>query len=188
MLPLDSKQWAELHHAYGAGVDIPALLIKLQEHRDPNSPAYDDMWEDIWGILCHQGVVGSASYAAVPYIVEVAAQLPPHHRFDYLHFVGDVEIFRLTGPDANIPDFLQPSYFAAHNQAIRLILECLKSEWSEAELRILVGTLTLLKGKHQLGAGILRLYKATTCPICSTTFPTDGYSWFKEHQNVDSGI
>ncbi|MDP9314559.1 MAG: hypothetical protein M3R24_27390 [Chloroflexota bacterium] len=188
MLPLDSKQWAELHHAYGSGADIPALLIKLQAHRDPASPAYDDVWEDIWGILCHQGVVGSASYAAVPYIIEVAATQPPQQRFDYLHFVGDVEIYRIIGPDSSIPDFVQPSYFAAHEQAIMLILECLHGDWPDYELQILLGTLPILKGKHPLGAAIVRLYKETTCPNCSTKFPPDGYSWFREFQRVDPGI
>lgn len=180
-LSLDSKRWAELQHAYGAGENIPPLLYELLAKPDPKSSRFEQLWQDIWNILCHQGTVGSASYAAVPYVVQAASSLAPFERLEYLHFIGHVEVFRASGPEQNIPDFLQEAYFAAHQQAVALALESLQEDWPEDELQILLSTLAILKGKQPLGAAIGRLYKETTCPVCDTKFVTNGYSWFPNH-------
>jgi hypothetical protein len=66
--------WSALKHAYGSATDIPAILAALTP--DPRSEA----WDELWGRICHQGTVYSASYAALPYLRELVAKWPPGDR------------------------------------------------------------------------------------------------------------
>jgi hypothetical protein len=69
--------WKSLSHAYGEASDIPALIAQLSaESTDPSHP----LWEDLCGNLCHQGSVYSASYAALPLLLERTEALPPEKR------------------------------------------------------------------------------------------------------------
>ncbi|WP_326737688.1 hypothetical protein [Streptomyces sp. NBC_01022] len=58
--------WSRLSHAYGSAEDIPALLDRIAS--DPAS----EHWSDLWSALCHQGSVYSASFAALPWLADVA--------------------------------------------------------------------------------------------------------------------
>ena len=74
MLELDEKAWSGLAHAYGEASDIPAHLRTL--YSDPQAIASDDpeLWEPLWGSLCHQADIYTASIAATPHVVNAAVQ------------------------------------------------------------------------------------------------------------------
>jgi hypothetical protein len=59
--------WSQLSHAYGSAEDIPALLDRITS--EPNA----ELWNDLWSALCHQGSVYSASFAALPWLADVAS-------------------------------------------------------------------------------------------------------------------
>ncbi|MFE3608667.1 hypothetical protein [Streptomyces goshikiensis] len=59
--------WSRLTHAYGSAEDVPALLNRIAA--DPTS----EHWNGLWSALCHQGNVYSASFAALPWLVDVAS-------------------------------------------------------------------------------------------------------------------
>lgn len=69
--------WKALSHAYGEASDIPALIAQLSSN---TADAGDPLWEDLCGSLCHQGSVYSASYAALPLLLERTQSLPPEKR------------------------------------------------------------------------------------------------------------
>jgi hypothetical protein len=54
--------WASLRDAYGSAEQVPALLAAAEQAGTSDGSA----WDDLWGRLCHQGTVYSASYAALP--------------------------------------------------------------------------------------------------------------------------
>ncbi|MFH8620514.1 hypothetical protein ACH4A8_01195 [Streptomyces vietnamensis] len=58
--------WPQLSHAYGSAEDIPALLARIAS--EPRS----ELWNDLWSALCHQGSVYSASFAALPWLADMA--------------------------------------------------------------------------------------------------------------------
>lgn len=58
--------WSQLSHAYGSAEDIPALLARIAS--EPES----GLWNDLWFALCHQGTVYSASFAALPWLSDMA--------------------------------------------------------------------------------------------------------------------
>ncbi|MFJ2785501.1 MULTISPECIES: hypothetical protein [unclassified Streptomyces] len=58
--------WQRLRHAYGCAEDIPALLARIAPEPDSG------LWNDLWSALCHQGSVYSASFAALPWLADMA--------------------------------------------------------------------------------------------------------------------
>ncbi|MER5311074.1 hypothetical protein ABT034_25165 [Streptomyces sp. NPDC002773] len=58
--------WPRLTHAYGSAEDIPTLLARIAS--EPES----GLWNDLWSALCHQGSVYSASFAALPWLADMA--------------------------------------------------------------------------------------------------------------------
>jgi hypothetical protein len=65
MLPLEDPHWESMCGGYRIPYDArPALRALLAgDEQDP-------IWEELWEALHHQGDVGDASYAAVPWLVE----------------------------------------------------------------------------------------------------------------------
>ncbi|MGI5436227.1 hypothetical protein ACQEV4_01605 [Streptomyces shenzhenensis] len=58
--------WSRLSHAYGSAEDIPTLLDRIAWEPKP------ELWSDLWSALCHQGSVYSASFAALPWLADMA--------------------------------------------------------------------------------------------------------------------
>ncbi|QND47158.1 hypothetical protein HB780_15660 [Rhizobium lusitanum] len=72
MLELDDPQWRELQHAYGNASNIPALLRALASSTGLKKGYTDEPWFTLWSSLCHQGDAYTASYAAIPHVVQIA--------------------------------------------------------------------------------------------------------------------
>ncbi len=81
MLDLDSARWGELTHAHGSAADLPELLERLRAELSEEIPPDQDetasplasTWFEMASAICPGGEVSSASYAAVPHIVALAA-------------------------------------------------------------------------------------------------------------------
>jgi hypothetical protein len=86
MIALDSPQWAQLRHAYGAAADTAVAIQRLIDR--PTGPAADAIWHDLFGSLVHQGTVYQAALAAVPHLVRIATRLPPEDRLAFIDFIG----------------------------------------------------------------------------------------------------
>ena len=63
--------WSELTHAYGSAEDVPGLFARLGGTED------DEVWQELWGSLCHQGSVYDASWAALPVLTDIALGRAP---------------------------------------------------------------------------------------------------------------
>jgi hypothetical protein len=80
---LETIDWAALRHAYGSAHNVPALLRQLatmppagpyiagDEESELTADTRADEWEAIYGFLCHQGTIYSASAAVVPFLREL---------------------------------------------------------------------------------------------------------------------
>ena len=178
MLELDSPKWDKLTHAYGQASDIPALLEQLKTA--PRRASWrSEPWFSLLSALCHQDDVYTASYAAVPHVVAVAAAKPAGERLEHLQFVGWVEACRHRKKAPALPAALKTDYRASLEQAGSLILECLEiSSWKEGELMVLLGALAAVRGRYKLGAAIFDLEKEVVCPECDAVFTASGYDLF----------
>lgn len=65
--------WASLQHIYGPAADIPALLVAADAAHSDDAPE----WDELWGLLYHQGTVYPASYAAIPILADIAERHAP---------------------------------------------------------------------------------------------------------------
>ncbi|MFG1820432.1 hypothetical protein ACGFIF_42215 [Kribbella sp. NPDC049174] len=87
-------EWASLQDAYGSAERVPALLATAAAAgADHGAP-----WDELWGRLCHQGTVYSASYAALPTLAQMSAQHDPSGYVAALHLAAAI-IASNDGPE-----------------------------------------------------------------------------------------
>lgn len=70
-----------------------------------------------------------------------------------------------------MPPDLERAYADAIRDCIPRVLESLELDWREANHRILLGSLAILKGNLKLGITILDFDSELTCPHCDKAFP-----------------
>lgn len=120
MLSLESARWSELEHAYGSASDIPRLLHQLRDL--PSSIGESEPWFTLWSALAHQGEVYSATFAAVPHVIDALATDPIKADEAYFHFPAWVEICRVKRGIPIQPD-LAADYFASLKRLPGLVAE-----------------------------------------------------------------
>lgn len=116
MLSVDSPRWAELEHAYGDATDTPSQLYELLERQNYG----DDPNDVLFGCLCHQGTVYTATYAAVPHVVNAISTQSTNSKIWLFTFLGKVAISSDAAP---IPDDLRAAYLSAMSQAAYLVMD-----------------------------------------------------------------
>jgi len=149
MIALDSPAWAQLQHAYGAASDIPDLLRQLATNPRPMK-ADDQPWHSLWSALCHQEDVYTASYAAVPHIVQIALDAKGPIDFSFFLLPTRVEIARKRKRGPDIPQELEWDYFAA----LRSLIDCAAgqatSNWDISMLLCVLAAIAAAKGQPGL--------------------------------------
>ena len=168
MLSLDSPHWNELKHAYGVASDTPDLLRQLGSF--PTSEGESDPWFTIWSSLAHQGDVYSASFAAVPHVINALSKGPEKACFDYFQFPAWVEICRHNN-NTKVSDELLPAYQEALRKLPALIAAASVNEWDEGFTRCALAALAAAKGTHSLAEAVLEL---------STDVLSDFTEWLDE--------
>ena len=143
MLSLDSPKWSELQHAYGKASDIPDLLRQLEAL--PTSEDEKEPWFTIWSSLAHQGDVYSASFAAVPHVIQALKQAPVKADFCYFQFPAWVEVCRQK-QSVEIPKELETDYFAALSELPSLVAAAAEREWDSNFLCCALSAIATAKG------------------------------------------
>lgn len=154
MLSLDSSRWAELTHAYGAASDVPALLKQLDTL--PTADGDEEPWFSLWSALAHQGDVYSASFAAVPYVVQALAAAPSVAHFTYFQFPAWVEICRCKN-NAPVPEDLAAAYFEAISQLPTLVAAAASRPWDSSLLSCALSAVAAAKGHPAVAEAVLEL-------------------------------
>jgi hypothetical protein len=125
MTELPSVDWASLEHAYGSAEDIPGLLLSAEtDTRAGSTPG--STWFDLWSALCHQGDSYTASYAAVPFLVRLAAQPLYRTQYEPLMLAASIEVSQMSGRGPSIPKELVVSHSAALGHGLQLALDAVK--------------------------------------------------------------
>jgi hypothetical protein len=105
LLPLDDLRWKTYRSGYNRGAfDTVSLIRELQ--RSGFSEAF---WERAWDDLHHQGDVGEASYAIIPYMVEYQSSLSQLDE-QLFHFATVVELARPENGNPPVPAEIELSY------------------------------------------------------------------------------
>ena len=154
MLELDNFRWFELRHAYGTAEDIPALLKQLADL--PTSENNKEPWFSIWSTLAHQGDVFSASFAAVPHVIEALASDPARADFSYYQFPAWVEVCR-TKNEVLVPEDIAAAYFESLPRLPTLVAAAASRIWDERFLRCALAAVAAAKGQPAVAEVILEL-------------------------------
>jgi hypothetical protein len=177
VLSLDSPVWASLSTAYGPASDLPPLLRQVPGASSPAEPN-SEPWFSLWSSLCHQSDVYTASFAAVPHILEDASRRQPYHRLEHLHLCGYIEVCRHRPHSPPVPDELRSDYQSALVLGSRLALESLAIDWKRDWLQALMGALAAFRGEPKLGAAIIESQEQDYCPECDALITLPGYDLF----------
>lgn len=169
ILSLDSPRWNTLQHAYGVASDIPALLRQLTAL--PDSHGKSEPWFSLWSALAHQGDVYSASFAAVPHVVEALSSSPSKAGSTYFQFPAWVEICRAKNC-ISVPSDLLPAYHAALAKLPSLVAAAAEREWDEDLLVCTLSAIAASRGFTTVAEAALEL-----TPSVATEF----MEWLSEH-------
>lgn len=160
-----STDWKSLSHAYGEASDIPVLINQLSaDCADPSHP----LWEKLWSRLCHQGTVYSASYAALPLLLERTESIAPEERIMPLVLMGAIVASEdLHGIDRKPLDIVNRTSADARH----LTDECLKAGGHDiTEIAYLLQAATIFDGDMFWGQRLDCLIAGEftgRCPSCS---------------------
>ena len=153
-LALDDPRWSDLQHAYGDAGDIPELLKQLANV--PSSRDREEPWFSLWSALAHQGDVYSASFAAVPHVVDALASAPLTADFTYFQFPAWVEVCRVKN-NVSIPADLAPAYFESLARLPALVAAASSRSWDEDFLCCALSAIAAAKGQPLVAEAVLEL-------------------------------
>ena len=155
MLDLDDRAaWERLGQAYGSAGDIPELL-RAVEALPPYVGGDGDPYYDLWSALCHQGTIYTASYAAVPHLVRIAAgALPSRAVMSLIHLAAYIEFERDGIEDPEVPPQVAEAYTAAVRELPRITLPLLLGATSDEDARIALFVLAACAGRRDLALAI----------------------------------
>ncbi len=143
MISLDDPKWKELHGGYRIPYDASNALKRLEQG--------EDVWDELWENLHHQGDIGEASYAAVPHLVRIARGLQNRDWNPY-SLVSTIEIERHRKSNPPLPSWLEDDYRTAWKDVLQMALNDLSQADDPLKVRSILGAVALSKGQLKLGA------------------------------------
>lgn len=123
MISLEDARWSNMTGGYKMPLDPRPLLRRLETEHDTAR-----VWQELWEELHHQGDVGDASYAAVPFLVRIYQERGVIDWNTYA-IVAIIELARTEGKNPDVPEWIAEDYF----QAIRKLAEIGTKEVMQAE-------------------------------------------------------
>jgi hypothetical protein len=157
MLALDDPQWSMLSHAYGAAIDVPALLRMLALSTAPAPDTMSEPWFSLWSSLCHQGHAYDASYAAVPHVVAIAASAQGTIDFSFFQLPAAIEIARQNSRAPAVPPELESAYIDALASLPDCVAAHRHDDWDEAMLLSAFAAQAVAKGHFRAAEAIMNL-------------------------------
>lgn len=140
MLALDDPRWTMMTGGYRLPFDPRPLLSRLET--DHGTPA---VWSERWDELHHQGDVGEASYAAVPYLVEIYRRRGPVDWNTYA-IVAIIELARKEGKNPDVPNWIEKDYLRAIQELAEIgAREVLQAADAEV-VRTILSVIAIAKG------------------------------------------
>jgi hypothetical protein len=156
MLALNDDAWSDLSHAHGSACDIPPRLRMLSEFPEAEGrerEPYASLWRD----LLHQRRIYTASYAALPHMVEMMGDAPERANWCVLELVSRIEIARARGNGPAMDDVQAALYYTAMDRLPEVITAMAQQPWDERFTRTAAAALAASRGQHTLAEAILEL-------------------------------
>lgn len=146
MIRLDDARWSSMTGGYRTQFDPRPLLKRLETDADTT-----EVWQELWDELHHQGDVGEASYAAVPFLVAAHQKRNAVHWNTYA-IVAIIELARTEGNNPDVPQWIAPDYFEGIGKLAEIgSREVLRAEAAE-DVRAILSIIAINKGLRMHGS------------------------------------
>jgi hypothetical protein len=142
MLSLTDSRWKQMSGGYRVPYDASLPLLQLERG--------EDVWDDLWQNLHHQGDVGEASYAAVPHLVRIS-RTSPYRSWNCYAIAATIEIERHRKSNPPLPAWLQPDYEVAWRELAALALSDLATTTDIYMLHSALSIVAIARGDLKLG-------------------------------------
>jgi hypothetical protein len=153
-LVLDDPRWAELEGGYRKiSYDASKALRRLEKIN--NLKEAQEIYQELWDELHHQGDVGIASYYAVPHMIRIAKEKRIVD-WNVLGLISLIEIQRHKN-NPSIPQALYPAYKNALIELSGLVTSILSEDWDFNTTSAALTAIAVAKGQAKLGNAIQNL-------------------------------
>ena len=154
LLELDDPKWGDLEGGYrGVLYNASAALKKMERTNDLS--AMNEVYQEFWNELHHQGDVGLASYYSVPHLTRIAKEKQLIDS-NVLGLVSVIEIQRHKN-NPKLPSALFPAYNNALTELGELAKLSFNHPWDFETANTLLTALAVSKGQIKLADAIMNL-------------------------------
>jgi hypothetical protein len=131
------------------------LLQSLYEF-PPESRPHAEPWHTLWSSLYHQGDVYSASFAAVPVILDAIATRPRSATLSYFRLPVCIELARVAH-HFEVPADLRKPYFAAITRLPALVAEASAASWDADMRAVASAAIAVAKGQWNIAELLINI-------------------------------
>ena len=124
----------------------PRPLLKRLETDDDTT----GVWQELWDELHHQGDVGEASYAAVPFIIENYRKRRLLQWNTYA-IVAVIELARKVGKNPDVPQWIAGDYFKAIGSLAEIGMTEVSNAETPEDVRAILSVIAISKGLRMHG-------------------------------------
>ncbi len=150
-MDLNNPIWKTLKGGYGSIYDASIVLRNLEETESPES--IEEISNELWQELHHQGDVGLASYYSLPHIVKIL-QEKNLNNWKLTGLCSVIEQQRHTVDNPDLPEDLIDDYTTAISKLKALAIKSLNEVKDKTTLIVLLSTIATCSGHFKLGIAI----------------------------------
>jgi len=141
MIRLDDPLWSTFIGGYRTPYDASTRLQELEN----GSGDLEEIWEELWDELHHQGDVDIASYAVVPQLAQICVS---RDLLDWNAFalVATIEECRVFGENPKLPEWLESDYHLAIKTMAEFGARRFAEDWSKDLTQSFLAVAAFAKG------------------------------------------
>ena len=151
---LDNNIWSTLEGAYKIPYDVSLPLKRLQLTNDNSE--INQLFDELWENLHHQGDVGIASYMAIPQLVTIYIDRLSLD-WNYLSLCVTIEHCRLNIKNPDLPEEFKNYYFNGLKRLEEYLLMNFKKIKDPITLRLALSVFASLNGQAELAKAIEKM-------------------------------
>lgn len=159
MINFEDVWWSNMTGGYRTPFDPRPLLKRLKTDGDTT-----EVWHELWDELHHQGDIGEASFAAVPYLVRYCRERGVIDWNTYA-MVAIIELARKEGTNPDVPRWMANDYFQAIRELAEIgVKEVLQAEGTD-DIRAILSIIAIEKGLRIHGKFLVNYSEAEMLDI-----------------------
>lgn len=153
-MELTDETWKTYEGGYRTLYDASVPLRQLEQSTNPEE--LQNIFDELWNELHHQGDVGVASYLALPQLVRIC-KAKKIFDFNLLGLCCVIEQQRHLGDNPTLPEEFTEYYRKGLLDLKALVLANIDKDLNESVYTVALATLATCSGRTKLGKAIMEL-------------------------------